>query len=113
MNKKTIYYIIGGVAILGIGYYLWNKRKKSTEEKEVTTETETPKKEEDTPIVDAKAQIKDETKKKLREAVKGKAVLLKAVKDVPKNGTSKTTTTTTTTTPVSAFEGALDLDLNY
>lgn len=29
MEKKTIYYIIGGVAILGIGYYLMNKGKKT------------------------------------------------------------------------------------
>ena len=33
MNKKTIMYIIGGVAVVGIGYYLWNKNKKSAEEK--------------------------------------------------------------------------------
>jgi hypothetical protein len=26
-------YIIGGVAVVGIGYYLWNKNKKSAEEK--------------------------------------------------------------------------------
>lgn len=28
MSKKTIYYIIGGIAILSIGYYLMNKGKK-------------------------------------------------------------------------------------
>jgi hypothetical protein len=106
MNKKTIYYIIGGVAILGIGYYLWNKRKKSAEEKEATTETETPKKEEVAPVVDTKAEMSAETKKKLTQAVKGN--LIKAVKNMPKPATS-----TTPTTPVSAFEGALDLDLNY
>ena len=33
MNKKTIMYIVGGVAVVGIGYYLWNKSKKTTEEK--------------------------------------------------------------------------------
>ena len=33
MNKKTIMYIVGGVAVIGIGYYLWNKNKKSAEEK--------------------------------------------------------------------------------
>ena len=32
MNKKTIYYIIGGVVILGIGYYLMNKNKKTGSE---------------------------------------------------------------------------------
>jgi hypothetical protein len=36
MNKTTIYYVIGGLAVLGIGYYFWNKSKKSTEEKEAT-----------------------------------------------------------------------------
>lgn len=32
MEKKTIYYILGGIAILGIGYYLMNKGKKTTNE---------------------------------------------------------------------------------
>lgn len=35
MEKKKIYYIIGAIAIVGIGYYLWNKNKsqvKNTEE---------------------------------------------------------------------------------
>ena len=41
MEKKTIYYIIGGIAVLGIGYYLWNKSKKSAEEKEETDDTAT------------------------------------------------------------------------
>jgi len=41
MEKKTIYYIIGGIAVLGIGYYLWNKSKKSAEEKEPTDDTAT------------------------------------------------------------------------
>ena len=38
MEKKTIYYIIGGVAVLGIGYYFWNKSKsdKSKETGETT-----------------------------------------------------------------------------
>jgi hypothetical protein len=39
MDKKTIYYIIGGVAILGIGYYLMNKGKKPATEKEETDDT--------------------------------------------------------------------------
>ena len=30
MEKKTIIYIIGGIAVLGIGYYLYNKNKKKT-----------------------------------------------------------------------------------
>jgi hypothetical protein len=29
MEKKTIYYIIGGIAVLGIGYYFYNKSKKT------------------------------------------------------------------------------------
>ena len=32
MDKKTIYYIIGGIAILGIGYYFMNKGKKTGSE---------------------------------------------------------------------------------
>ena len=32
MDKKKIIYIIGGIAVIGIGYYLYNKsQKKSTE----------------------------------------------------------------------------------
>jgi hypothetical protein len=41
MEKKTIYYIVGGIAVLGIGYYLWNKSKKTAEEKEATDDTAT------------------------------------------------------------------------
>ena len=37
MEKKTIYYIIGGIAILGIGYYFMNKGKKTgSESKDIT-----------------------------------------------------------------------------
>jgi hypothetical protein len=32
MEKKTIYYIIGGIAILGIGYYFMNKGEKTGSE---------------------------------------------------------------------------------
>ena len=39
MEKKTIYYIVGGIAVLGIGYYLWNKSKKTATEKEATDDT--------------------------------------------------------------------------
>ena len=39
MEKKTIYYIVGGIAVLGIGYYLYNKSKKNAEEKETTDDT--------------------------------------------------------------------------
>ena len=40
MEKKTIYYILGGVAVIGIGYYLWNKNKnKASEEKEATDDS--------------------------------------------------------------------------
>lgn len=39
MENKKIYYIIGGIAVLGIGYYLWNKSKASSyEEKETVNE---------------------------------------------------------------------------
>jgi hypothetical protein len=36
MKNKKMYYVIGGIAVLGIGYYLWNKSKKSAKVKEVT-----------------------------------------------------------------------------
>jgi hypothetical protein len=39
MEKKTIYYIVGGIAVLGIAYYLYNKSKKPATEKEATDET--------------------------------------------------------------------------
>jgi hypothetical protein len=39
MNKKTIIYILGGVAILGIGFYMLNKNKKTVEQKESLDET--------------------------------------------------------------------------
>ena len=39
MKNKKLYYVVGGLAVLGIGYYLWNKNKKSTEIKEATDET--------------------------------------------------------------------------
>jgi hypothetical protein len=39
MKNNKMYYVIGGIAVLGIGYYLWNKSKKSAEVKEATDET--------------------------------------------------------------------------
>jgi len=39
MKNKKMYYVIGGLAVLGIGYYLWNKNKKSAEVKDATDET--------------------------------------------------------------------------
>lgn len=39
MEKKKIYIIVGVVAVIGVGYYLWNKSKKPTEEKEATDNT--------------------------------------------------------------------------
>lgn len=43
MENKTIYYVIGGIAVLGIGYYFYNKSKNTiSEDKEsaVTTKEE-------------------------------------------------------------------------
>ena len=41
MEKKKMYYVIGGVVVLGIGLYLWNKSKKTAEVKEVSDTTKT------------------------------------------------------------------------
>ena len=41
MEKKKMYYVIGGIALLGIGYYMWNKSKKTAEVKESTDATKT------------------------------------------------------------------------
>lgn len=41
MENKKLYYVIGGIALLGIGYYMWNKSKKSAEVKEVSDTTKT------------------------------------------------------------------------
>jgi hypothetical protein len=55
MEKKTIYYIVGGIAVLGIGYYLWNKSKKTAEEKEATDDTATKDVETDATATDKSA----------------------------------------------------------
>jgi len=77
MKNKKIYYVIGGLAVLGIGYYLWNKSKKSAEVKEATDETtktdvkasETPVKESATAPATAPAT---ETKKLTAEELESK-----------------------------------------
>jgi FtsZ-interacting cell division protein ZipA len=48
MNKKTIFYILGGVAVIGIGYYFWSKNKKTGAETEATDDTKTDEAKEDT-----------------------------------------------------------------
>ncbi len=41
MEKKKLYYILGGIAVLGIGYYLWNRINKNTKaKKEADAEAE-------------------------------------------------------------------------
>jgi hypothetical protein len=55
MEKKTIYYIVGGIAVLGIGYYLWNKSKKTATEKEATDDTATKDVETDATATDKSA----------------------------------------------------------
>ena len=42
MDKKKILIIVGVVAVAGIGFYLWKKRKKSTDEKESSDSVEKP-----------------------------------------------------------------------
>jgi len=41
MEKKTIYYIIGGIAVLGIGYYLYNKSKNANSESKNSEDSQT------------------------------------------------------------------------
>jgi FtsZ-interacting cell division protein ZipA len=86
MEKKTIYYILGGVAVIGIGYYLWNKNKnKSSEEKESTDAT--AKTEEST---DATADAK--TKElKIEPTIKGGTASAPAPAPAPKPATKKLT----------------------
>ena len=55
MEKKTIYYIVGGIAVLGIGYYLYNKSKKPATEKEATDDTATKDVETDATATDKSA----------------------------------------------------------
>lgn len=55
MEKKTIYYIVGGIAVLGIGYYLYNKSKKTATEKEATDDTATKDVETDATATDKSA----------------------------------------------------------
>jgi hypothetical protein len=40
MENKTIYYIIGGIAVLGIGYYFYNKSKSAESEPKNTEDTQ-------------------------------------------------------------------------
>ena len=61
MEKKTIYYIVGGIAVLGIGYYLWNKSKKPATEKEATDDTATKDVETDATATDGTATDKSVT----------------------------------------------------
>jgi hypothetical protein len=56
MEKKTIYYILGGVAVLGIGYYLWsNSQKKAKETEEKTDDNATKDVEADATTTDKSA----------------------------------------------------------
>jgi Tfp pilus assembly protein PilO len=76
MERKTIFYIVGAVAVIGIGYYLWNKNKKAGEEKtegEEKEEAEVVKEE-----TDANAKSKIAIKKPI-DAIKD------AVKSVQSN----------------------------
>jgi hypothetical protein len=41
MEKKTIYYIIGGIAVLGIGYYFYNKSKSANSESKNSEDSQT------------------------------------------------------------------------
>ena len=58
MENKTIIYIVGGIAVLGIGYYLYNKNKKKTASPTPVAET---KSEDDTAGVVAKPKMESST----------------------------------------------------
>lgn len=88
MEKKTIYYIVGGIAVLGIGYYLYNKSKKPAEEKEVTDDNA------------VKGEDTDET------AVKGET---KEVSSTTPTATTPTATTPTATTKTPVISGIAKL----
>jgi hypothetical protein len=57
MEKKTIYYVIGGIAVLGIGYYFYNKSKSSNSEFKDTEEKPVLKSEELSPDKIAEAKL--------------------------------------------------------
>jgi hypothetical protein len=84
MEKKTIYYIVGGIAVLGIGYYLWNKSKKTTEEKEATDDTATKDVE-----TDATATDKSATASTPATATPNKSATTPATKPAPKKLTAQ------------------------
>lgn len=79
MEKKTIYYILGGVAVLGIGYYLWNNSQKKAKETEVTEEKEVTNEKTIEEVKEVKPQIKD-LAGKIQNVNLG-AIKLNAVKD--------------------------------
>lgn len=83
MEKKTILYIVGGVAVVGgIAYLLWKRSNKNKEEK--TDET-------------AKVESSDETAKK--EEVKKEETSIVSAKTSSTPSTSTPSSTPTTTKP--------------
>lgn len=77
MEKKTIYYIIGGVAVLGIGYYFWNKSKsdKSKETGETTPVSSESSNEESVTKEKEVTTSSDDTKKPILKPLNIKPVI--------------------------------------
>ena len=86
MEKKTIYYIVGGIAVLGIGYYLYNKSKKNAEEKETTDDT---------------AKTDEETDASVTEKSATTPATATSTATTPATATSGKSATTTATTTAS------------
>jgi hypothetical protein len=64
MKNKTIYIIIGSVAVLGIAYYLWNKNRKNGDLKssEIGTDTIVEEDKKKTEISETKTEEKEPVK---------------------------------------------------
>jgi hypothetical protein len=76
MENKTIYYIIGGIAVLGIGYYLYNKSKNTDLENKNSEDAEIEKTLENEEIANKKAVNEKIAEGKLASSDKFTAVKL-------------------------------------
>jgi hypothetical protein len=76
MENKTIYYIIGGIAVLGIGYYFYNKSKNTDLEDKNSEDAEIEKTLENEEIANKKAVNEKIAEGKLASSDKFTAVKL-------------------------------------